>query len=190
MKLFLRGKRLSHLQFQRNLLAGLSLCLLMVVTLQAILLFFKSEKIIVHPPELKQSYWVEGNSFAPTYLEEMALYYCHLLLDVSAGNVLHQGNILLRYVAPSEYGHFKARLFEEEKRLRRENVSLTFNPVDCIVTPGQMTVDINGDLLTYVSDKKISQHRETYRVTFDSKSSRLFLKSFSLIKTDRPSEEK
>jgi conjugal transfer pilus assembly protein TraE len=190
MKLTLKEKRLSHIQFQRNLLAGLSMCLLTVTVLQTTLLFFKTEKTIINPPELKQSYWVEGNTFSPAYLEEMALYFSHLLLDVSAANVLYQGDVLLRYVASNEYGHFKAKLLEEQKRLKAENVSLNFNPVDCVVVPGQMTVDVNGDLHTFVSDKKISQHRETYRVVFTGKAGRLFLKSFQLIKTAHPEENK
>lgn len=96
----------------------------------------------------------------------------------------------MRYVASNEYGHFKAKLLEEQKRLKAENVSLNFNPVDCVVVPGQMTVDVNGDLHTFVSDKKISQHRETYRVVFTGKAGRLFLKSFQLIKTAHPEENK
>ena len=108
---------------------------------------------------------------------------------MSAANILYQGDVLLRYVSASEYGHFKARLLDEQKRLRQENVALSFNPAECTVIPGQMAIEVSGDLITYVSDKKISQHRETYRVIFQGKAGRLFLHSFSLIKTDRPQKE-
>jgi conjugal transfer pilus assembly protein TraE len=183
MKFDLREQRFSHLHFQRNVLGGFVLCLLPATSILAVLLFFKQERIVVHPPELRQSYWVEGNRFAPAYLEEMGLYFAHLLLDVSPANILYQGDVLLRYVWPKTYGEFRSRIMEDQKRLKQENVSMVFNPVECTVIPGQMAVEIHGDLVTFVADKKISSRRESYRVAFEGKSGRLFLKSFTLLLT-------
>lgn len=184
MQFDLREQRFSHLHFQRNVLGGLVLCLLPATSILAILLFFKQERIVVHPPELKQSYWVEGNRFAPAYLEEMGLYFTHLLLDVSQASILYQGDVLLRYVWPGCYGEFRSRIMEDQKRLKQENVSMVFNPVECTVIPGKMAVEVHGDLVTYVADKKISNRRESYRVMFEGKSGRLFLRSFTLLKAE------
>src|SRR5579872_7139368 len=113
MKFSLQKKRLSHLNVQRNLLAGLSFILLLIVLLQTLLLFFKREKIIINPPELKQGYWVEGDRFSNSYLEEMALFFTHLMLDVSESSVIPQGEVLLRYVSPESYGDFKTKLLSD-----------------------------------------------------------------------------
>ena len=177
--------RISSLSMQRNSLAGLSLSLLVIAVLQSFLLLFKNSQTIILPPEVKQSFWVEGNRFSPIYLEEQGMYFTHLLLDVSASNILAQGEILLRYVESSHYGEFKNRLFQEEQRLKRDNLSLNFVACECEVFPGEMAVEITGDLNGYVSSKKISNHRETYRLEFSGVKGRLFLKSFKVIKSDQ-----
>jgi conjugal transfer pilus assembly protein TraE len=189
MKLSFHHKRLSSLQFQKNLLGGLSLILLLIVLLQTGLLFFKSHRTLILPPETKQSYWIEGNRFAPAYLEEMALYFTHLLLDITEANVLYQGEVLLRHVEPQAYGTFKQKLFTDEKRLKKDHLSLHFVPLECEVSPTSLSVLVTGDLIGYVGTKKISQHRETYQISFSQVKGRLFLKSFHVVKTDQPDLE-
>ena len=176
---------LETAQWQRNVLAGLSVILLLVTLLQTILLCFKSTQTIIFPPETKQSFWVEGNRFSPVYLEEQGMYFAHLLLDVSPANILAQGEILLRYVDTKSHGVFKTRLFKEEQRLKRDNLSLSFIAVECEVFPQNLAVEITGDLNGYVSHKKISTHRETYRFEFTSIKGRLFLKTVTVIKSDQ-----
>lgn len=185
MKFSFQQKRLTDLHVQRNVLAGLSSTLLFVVLLQTFLLFFKNERLIISPPEIKHGYWVEGNRFSPSYIEEMALYFCHLLMDVSESNLIPQGEVLLRYISPEAYGSFKSKLLDDEKRLKKEQLSLHFVPQDIQLYLGEHAAEITGDLISYVAAKKISQVRETYRLTFDQKQSRLFLKSFQLIKSEK-----
>lgn len=185
MKFSLQQKKLSHLNVQRNALLGLSSLLLVIVLLQTIFLFLKKDRIIVSPPDAKQSYWVEGNRFSPSYLEEMSLFMCHLLLDITQSNIFSQGEILLRYISPKAYGEFKTKLLEDEKRLQHEQLSLHFMPQEVVLSPESLTVDITGDLISYVSTQKISQVRETYRLVFEHKLGRLFLQSFKMVKSDK-----
>ena len=185
MNLRFQKANLSRVQWQRNALGVLSAGLLFVVVLETILLFFKDTKTILLPAESKQGYWVEGNKFSASYLEEQGLYFTHLLLDVSPANILDQGEILLRYVDSKAYGEFKAKLLQEEQRLKRDSLSLNFIAVEAQVFPKDLALEIIGDLNGYVAGKKISTHRETYRVEFSSHKGRLFLKSFTVIKTDQ-----
>lgn len=185
MKFALSQKRLSHLRVQRNTLAGLSLALLLIALLQTVFLFLKKERMIVSPIDAKQSYWVEGNRFSPSYLEEMALFFCHLLLDITESNIIPQGEVLLRHISPNAYGAFKTRLLEDEERLKKEQLSLHFAPQEIQLFPDSLTVEISGDLMSYVSREKISQARETYRLMFEHRLGRLFLNSFKLINSDK-----
>lgn len=185
MDLRIKTARLTSLKVQRNVLAILACCLLLVVVLQSSFLFFKTNQTIILPPETKQSFWVEGNSFSPVYLEEQGMYFAHLLLDVSPANILAQGEILLRYVDSAYHGNFKTRLFEEEQRLKRDNLSLNFVANDCEVFPESLAIEITGDLNGYVAGKKISTHRESYRLEFSSHKGRLFLKAMQVIKSDQ-----
>jgi conjugal transfer pilus assembly protein TraE len=152
---------------------------------QSLWLFCRHERVIITPPQLTQGFWVEGNRFSPQYLEEMALHYAHFLLDVTEKTVLYQGDIILRYVVPEAYGAFKAKLLADEKRLRRNHLSTRFAPSDVMVSPEEMKVEITGNLMSYVGDKRISKVRETYRFQFQSQSGRLLIKSFTLVKSDQ-----
>ena len=188
MKWTFHVKKGTSLQIQRNALLGFCAVLMGIALLQGMFLFVHHERVILLPPEVKQSFWVEGNRFSPIYLEEQGLYFAHLLLDVSEANILTQGEILLRYVDPQAYGAFKKRLFEDAQRLKKDNLSLVLTPVTCEVNPTALQVDITGDLNGYVGMKKVTTHRETYRLGFTSRKGRLFLSAFSVLTTDQPEE--
>ena len=91
MKFEFYQKRLSHVNVQRNFLICFAVVMLLVMLLQTLLLFVKQQRVIISPPELKQSYWVQGNLLSKSYVEEMALFFAHLLLDVTESNLLLQG---------------------------------------------------------------------------------------------------
>ena len=188
MKFTLYQKRLTYLNVQRNIIAGLAIIFLIIILLQTLLLFFKKERIILTPPELKQSYWIEGDRFSNSYLEEMALFFSHLMLDVTEANILPQGEILLRYVLPESYGDFKAKLLQDLKRLKKQQLSLQFTP-STIEMVEPLSIDVSGFLESYVGAKKVSQFQETYRVSFSHKKGRLFLESFQMIKSEQRSDD-
>lgn len=189
MEFHLNQNRLGDLKFQRNTVAGLCAILLSINAVQSLCLFFRHERVVITPPQLTQGFWVEGNRFSPQYLEEMALHYAHFLLDVTEKTVLYQGEIILRYVVPESYGSFKAKLLEDEKQLKANHLSTRFAPSDVVISPEQLKVDVSGEMMSYVGDKKISQVRETYRFQFQSQSGRLLIEDFTLLKSDRNSKE-
>lgn len=188
MRFRLKTQRLGYAQFQRNLLFGFSCILLVMCLLLSGLLFFKNERVIISPPELKNSYWVEGNRFAPSYIEEMSLFFAHLLLDVTESSLSWQGSVILRYVIPESYGAMKAKILDDEKRLKKEQLSLHFNPIEFQLDAGQLIAEITGDLISYVGSKKISQVRETYQLKLQNRRGRLLIESFSLLKTEKQNE--
>jgi conjugal transfer pilus assembly protein TraE len=189
MKFSLNLKHLSNLQKQRHFLLFLSAFLLATNLGQTTLLFFKEDKTIILPAELKQSFWVEGKRFSPSYLEEQGLYFAHLLLDVNEANILNQGEILLRYVAPQVYGDFKTKLLEHLARLKKDNLALHFIPVEWEVFPGSLQLRIIGDLQAYIGGKRITTHRKVYQVEFTHTAGRLFLKSFKCVKGEGTKED-
>jgi conjugal transfer pilus assembly protein TraE len=185
MNLRFKAIKNTNLRWQRNVCAGLAVFLGVIALLQSIVLIFSNTKILFLPPEVKQEFWIEGNRFSPSYLEEQGMYFAHLLLDVSPASIIPQGEILLRYTDPAAYGDFRKKLLQEEERLKKDSISLAFAVVECEVFPEQMLLEITGDLSSYLAGKKISTHRETYRLSFSVKKGRLFLKSFTAIKSDQ-----
>lgn len=188
MRFLLYQKRLSNVNVQKNFLAGLAIVLLAIILLQTLLLFFKQQRFIISPPELTQSYWVKGNQVSKSYVEEMALFFAHLLLDVTEANLLLQGEVLLRYVSPSAYGEFKNKLLNDHKRLKKQQLSLQFVP-QTIEFVAPLTVDITGFLANFVGAKKVAQFKETYRMMFVQKKGKLFLESFQTINSGQKDYE-
>ncbi len=181
-------EQLSYVSAQRRLFAGLIGILLGVLLLQSILLFFKHEKTILVPPDFKQSFWVEGERFSSAYLEAMSVLFCHLILDVTQDSVLAQGEIVLRYVWPASYGSFKQKLLEDEKRLKKQQLSLHFSP-QTMTQVSPLVMEVQGLLHTYVGAKKISQVQESYRLHFKHSQGQLFLEGFELVQTQRGKED-
>jgi conjugal transfer pilus assembly protein TraE len=175
--------RISYLVSQRNILAGLSSVLLVVVFLQSIFLFFRHERIIVSPPELHQSYWVEGNRFSESYLEEMAVFFAHLLLDVSSESLLYQGDVILRHVDAESYSRIRTKLFADAAQLKKENATSRFQPKKAIVLRKSMEVQLKGTMTQYVSGKDVSSYEETFVVRFSAKNGTIYLKDFALLAT-------
>lgn len=180
----LQQKRLTYLHVQRNILAGIVAVGLIVLLLQTWLLFFKQERVIISPPELNQSYWVEGHKFSASYLEEMAVFFSHLMLDVTESNVLAQGDIVLRYVLPEAYGTFKAKILDDRIKLQKMQLSLHFTP-KTIEVVGGLVVEVAGVLAHHVASSRVAQSNDVYRITFANKKGRLFLAAFELIKSDK-----
>lgn len=184
----LNQQRLGGFRTQRNGIAAICGVLLLINGIQSLCILGRHERIIITPPQLTQGFWVEGNQFSPQYLEEMALHYSHFMLDVTEKNILYQGEILLRYVVPEAYGVFHAKLLDDEKRLKRNNLSTRFYVIESKVSPDNLSVDITGDLMSYVGDKRISNVRETYQMQFQNQSGKLLIKGFSLVKTESKAE--
>ena len=184
MRLRLNTARLHHLIHQRNIFVGMSAILLGTNVLLAVKTFSHHERIIITPPEVHQSFWVEGNRVSNHYLEEMSLYFAHLLLDTSEASAPFNREVILRYANPESYGALKTQLLEDEQRYKKEQLSTSFKPSIVQVDNKRMTADITGDLLSYVGSKKISQYGETYRFQFHYDRGRLLINSFSLLKTE------
>ncbi len=182
-------KKFNEIILERTFLLGLALSLLLMVFLQMGLLFFKKERIILMPPGFKDSVWVEGDHFSQRYVEEISLFFAHLLLDVSESNILFQGEMLLRYVAPESYGSFKTQLLSDEKRLKQQQLSLQFYP-QSLEFPKPLVVELKGVLKRYVGSKKISEAQETYRMQLGVRFGRLFLQAFEVIQPKQePNQE-
>jgi conjugal transfer pilus assembly protein TraE len=185
MKTYLSQTRLNVLLHHRYMLVCGCAVLSTVSILEGIALIFKSEHVVIVPPELTQSFWIEKNRASSAYLEEMGLFFISLILDNSPASSAYQRDIILRYALPQNYSALKAQLLSDEARLKKENLSTHFRPLDVKVSQPNNHVEITGDLMGFVGDKKIFQARETYLLVLLFKKGRLFIQSFKCMKSPR-----
>lgn len=180
MRLLLQKNRLKDLLGQRNLLVSVTAFSFLLNFLLSLILLFKQEKVIIMPPELSQSFWIEKGRASVSYLEEMSLFFMNLILDVTPSSAGYQREVLLRYALPKAYSPLKQQLLEEEERLKKENLSTSFRPSHVNVSRSNSFVEVKGDYLGFLGNKKVFEVRQTYHLKVKFQKGRLFLESFEL----------
>jgi len=183
MKLSLYTSRIHQLIEQRNGLVLIAIALGMSNVGLVALLSLKSERVILVPPQIQRSFWLEGSEASASYLEEMAVFFAHQLLDVTPSSAAYQREIALKYVFSDFYNPLKKRLLAEEERYRKENLSTSFKVTDVAVNPQTMTVKLTGDLLSSVGGQKVKQNRETYALKFRFSNGRFLVESFEMMES-------
>ena len=151
------------------------------IVILAIGIVFRGERVILLPPEVRREFWVEGNRFSPEYLEEMAVYFLHLSLDVNQTSLVYNTEILARY-ADVDTGNYLRQKFEKDiKKLKQNDASTSFEVQNVTVYPDNNTVHAEGVLNHYVGTKKIKEKRTSFSVRFDTYRGRLFFKEIKEI---------
>ena len=80
---------------QRNLFLVLTIFLAITTLLLALKIFSIKEKIIM-VPGINKELTVEGNIISDNYLEESALLYASMLLDLTPGTIEYKKNIKIK----------------------------------------------------------------------------------------------
>lgn len=188
MKFNFASKRVTNFEYQRNTLLGLTAALLVLLIVLSLCLFFRNERVIVLPPEVKREFWAEGNRFSPEYLEEMAVYFLHLALDVNQTTLPYNTEMLARY-SDVETGNYLRTKYEKDiRKLKQNDASTTFEVKEVTVYPDRNIVRVEGTLNSYVGSKRIKDTQETYEVSFKTYRGRLFFKEISRMKEGTENE--
>lgn len=174
-------ENIGLLKFQRNVF--LSLCLFLAVTssILSIFLFQKSDRVVIVPPVVEKSFWIDANQVSATYLEQFGLFLGQLILTKSPQTSKPQRETVMKHTSPEYAGVLNKKLLEEEQMLFTQNASYVFFPVDIIVDYENLQVNLIGERTTYVSGKAVSTVKEGYRIGFNSKGARLLLNRVSSI---------
>lgn len=185
MKTALSSARLKVLLHHRYMLVCGCAVLGIIAILEGFALIFKSDHVVIVPPELNQSFWIEQNRASNAYLEEMGLFFISMILDHSPASCAYQREIILRYTLPESYSVLKTQLLADEERLKKENLSTNFRPIDVKVSRQSNHIEITGDLIGFVGDKRVFHTRETYLLALLFKKGRLFIQSFKCVRSSR-----
>ena len=174
-------KRMTNFEHQRNMLLGLVSVLLVILVILSASLFFRRERVIVLPPEVKREFWVEGNRFSPEYLEEMAVYFLHLALDVNQTTLTYNTEILTRYADVETANYLQEKYERDLKKLKENDASTTFEVKEVKVFPDSNVVHAEGVLKHFIGSKCIKENPEVYAVSFKTYRGRLFFKEIKKV---------
>ncbi|MCY4324728.1 MAG: type IV conjugative transfer system protein TraE, partial [Betaproteobacteria bacterium] len=135
----------------------------------------RSERVVVVPPEVNESFWVEEDSVSRGYFLEWGYYIVSLLLNVSPGAVDYHNEVLLRYAAPEYRERMRTSLAAAAAKLRREDLTTAFAVSAVEVDVGQGRVAFAGSLASYVKGRRISERAAAFAARFRVERGRLAL---------------
>lgn len=179
MKFDYANKRIVNFEYQRNVLLGLTAILLLLLLITSLNLLLRNERVIIIPPEIRREFWVEGNRFAPEYLEEMAVYFLHLSLDVNQNTLAYNTEILSRYADVETGNYLRAKYEKDIKKLKQNDASTSFEVKEVTVFPDRSIVRAEGRLNSYIGTKRIKDIQKIYEVRFRTYRGRLFFKEIT-----------
>lgn len=188
MKTAIQQSRLQELIARRNgyLVLSVGLLLLCILLSIMVLRLIGRERIIITPPVVHRSFWVDNQQVSPEYLTEMTAFLAQLRLTVTPTSAEYQRETLLRYTDASYYGEFKNELVAEADHLNKSHVSLAFYPTHISVDAPNLTAHITGDLVSTVGNAPLPPARITYQVRYRYTNGQLRLQSFQEQQEDKP----
>ncbi len=146
------------------------------------------ERVVLVPPVVNKSFWVETGRASPEYLEQMGYFLAQLTLNVTPQSVEHQAQVLLRYAAPAAYGDLRTTMLSTAERVKRDGASTVFSPRDLLVDEATQRVGLRGLLTTFISDRRVSEISKGYVIELEYSAGRIFLKSFRETNPNDPLE--
>ena len=148
------------------------------------------ERIVVVPPSIHKTFWVDADRVSSEYLEQMGYFLMQLTLNVTPQSVDHQAKVLLQYAAPASFGELRAALLATAARLKRDGASTVFSPQDLTVDERALRVGVRGQLTTFISDRRVSEVSKGYAIELQYSGGRVFLKAFRETNPNDPLETK
>jgi len=148
------------------------------------------ERIVVVPPSIHKTFWVDADRVSSEYLEQMGYFLMQLTLNVTPQSVDHQAKVLLQYAAPASFGELRAALLATAERLKRDGASTVFSPQDLTVDERALRVGVRGQLTTFISDRRVSEVSKGYAIELQYSGGRVFLKAFRETNPNDPLETK
>ena len=146
------------------------------------------ERIVVIPPSVHKTFWVEQERVSSEYLEQMGYFLMQLTLNVTPQSVDHQAKLLLQYAAPASFGELRTALLAAAERLKRDGASTVFSAPDLVVDERTLRVGVRGQLTTFISDRRVSEVSKAYAIELQYAGGRMFLKAFRETNPNDPLE--
>jgi len=172
----------QNLESSRRLVSYQTIVLLMSLSLNAITASIAwrlvgHERTIVVPPAINKSFWVDSEKVSAEYLEQMGYFLLQLVLNVTPQSVDYQSKLVIHYAAPASYGDLKTAMAVAAERLKRDGAATVFSARSVSVDDRRLKVSVQGQLTTFISDRRVSEATKSYVVELQYGLGRLTIKS-------------
>ena len=162
----------------RLVLAGL-LCLSLVANLALSVGLAGREAMTVLVPAVSGPVWEVGSTWAGRrYLEDAARTAAATLLTLTPENAGYVREAAARMSHASARGAIGAWLATEADRMDRRDLASAFYPGRIEADPETLTVEVRGELATWIGREPVGRERKAYRLAFRVDEGRLGLLRF------------
>ena len=160
------------------------LALSMAVNLMLTLSFAGRETVTVLVPAVSGPAWEVGGGGVATnragarYLEDIARTVAVTLLTLTPENAAHVRLAAARLSHASARGAIGAWVEAEAARMAGRDLASAFYPMEIEADPARLTVEIAGDLVTWIGREEAAREDRRYRLAFRIDSGRIGLLRF------------
>ena len=137
------------------------------------------ERMTVLVPAVAGPVWEVGGSRAGLrYLEDMARTVAVTLLTLTPENAGHVRAAAARMSAAEARGAIGAWVETQAARMARRDLATAFYPHRIEAVPGELTVEVAGELATWIGREPVGRERKRYRLAFQIDGGRIGLLRF------------
>lgn len=183
MQLNVMGQNIETVARQRNIFLLLSVLALICLFLVSLKLLTVSEKTIL-VPGLHQEVWTSDKKVSTSYLEEVAVMYLPLLLDLDTTSMDWKRDRILMHVSTSDISLLKKlqTYFAKAKEDYKHFSLSTHFALERLETDSEMlTVRAHGQLVSRFGNRGFESEPKIYELSFEWLAGRLLLKEFEII---------
>ena len=166
---------------ERNLatffgIGGLTLAL---IELLIILKICTHQTIVVTPPVVHESFWVNHQTVSESYLYQFSEFLAQTRFNIDPENVDAQNELFLQQADPADYGALKKELVEQAKKIKREHLSIALFINQIRVDQKHLKVLINGTLMSMVGGNATPEQSIHLLMQYRFLNGRLYLSSMN-----------
>ena len=164
---------------ERNLAVffGMAGLVLALVELLIILKICTHQTIVVTPPVVNESFWVDHKTVSESYLYQFSEFLAQTRFNIDPSNVDQQNEVFLQQADPKEYGALKKVLIEQAKKIKREHLSVALFINGIHVDQKHLKVLIDGTLMSLVGGNAVPEQSIHLLMQYRFVNGRLYLYS-------------
>ncbi|MCD8500292.1 MAG: type IV conjugative transfer system protein TraE [Gammaproteobacteria bacterium] len=166
---------------ERNLATffGIGGLVLALIELLIILKICTHQTVVVTPPVVNESFWVDHKTVSESYLYQFSEFLAMTRFNIDPSNVDAQNELFLQQADSNDYGVLKKELVEQAKKIKREHLSIALFINQIHVDQKHLKVLIDGTLMSMVGGNATPEQPIHLLMQYRFLNGRLYLSSMS-----------
>lgn len=176
---------------QRNLFLLLTILLGVTSAALSLKITLQEERIIMVPP-LSTEVMISNRKVSSGYLEQMTMVFLNSLLDLSAADVLHKRDMILKYTSNSSLSFSKKineYFADAAEKYKNFDLVTYFTVKNMEIDEAQGEVIAHGILTSRYGKHGFESIATSYRLSFEFSGGYLRLKEFNQVVSDKDKKD-